>query len=431
MQTRFLIFLGALSLCGQGVSAETLSEALQAAQSTNPQLGVQRVQQEISQEQLRSAQGARLPNVEVTSSADVTRIDTDGPVFANINVGRIETLQAQLQATQPVYTGGRITAGIRQARAGISASDALLEAATQDTFLQTITTYVDVRQNREAVEIQKSSVDLLTEQLKAARDRFEVGEITRTDVALAEARLEGALANLAASEAQVEASEALYESIVGFPAGDLIPPPPVGSLPDTFDLALAQAIENNPNIKAAQFNELAAEQAVRTARADLLPELNFIARAGVQQQFNEDVTFPEITNTSLAALAQARIPIYQGGVARAQVRAAKLEAAQAKLDIETERRSTISDVSQFWYAYKSALASIGASERQVTAAQVAYEGGVEELAVGVRTTLDVLDQEQDLLEARLTLSQSQRDAYVAAHQLLRAMGVLTADRFGL
>ncbi|MEM9668728.1 MAG: TolC family outer membrane protein [Pseudomonadota bacterium] len=429
---RYLVGLvGACAIGSAPASAETLYDALFAAQSTNPQLGVQKAQQEISEEQLRSAQGARRPNVELTSSADVTRIDTDGPVFANINVGRIETIQAQLQATQPIYAGGRISAGVREARAGVSASDALLEAATQDTFLQTITAYVDVRQNREAVEIQKSSVNLLTEQLTAAQDRFEVGEITRTDVALAEARLEGARANLAAADAQLEANEALYESVVGFRAGDLVPPPPIGELPENFDVALALAIDSNPNIKAAQFNELAAEQAVKTARAELRPELNFVATAAVQQQFNEDITFPEITNTSLAALAQARIPIYQGGIARAQVRSAKLEAAQAKLDIETQRRSTIADVSQFWYAYSSARAAIAASERQVTAARIAYEGGVEELAVGVRTTLDVLDQEQDLLEARLNLSQSQRDAYVAAHQLLRAVGKLTPERFGL
>jgi len=423
MRLRMMGVVGALALLTEPLAAETLQDALLAAEASNPQLGVQRAQQDISEEQLKSAKGARRPNVEFTGSISVDRIDTTREFF--LNVGRQEVASAQLQATQPLYAGGRITAGIREARAGVGTSDALLEAALQDIYLQTITAFVDVRQNREAIGIQENSVELLAEQFQAAQDRFEVGEITRTDVALAQARLEGARANLAAAEAQAVASEAFYESIVGLKAGELVPPPPVSVLPDTIETALSQALDLNPNIRAAKFAETAAEQRVNTARSRLRPELNFVATAGIQE------TIDQFQDTSVAAAAQARIPLYQGGVARSQVRAAKLEVAQAKLDIETQRRSTIADVSQFWYAYQASLVSIAASERQVSAAEIAYEGGIEELAVGVRTTLDVLDQEQDLLEARLALSQAQRDSYVAAHQLLRAMGALTADRFGL
>ena len=376
-------------------SGETLREALLAAETSNPQIGVQRAQQGISQEQLRSARGAWHPNVEFTGSISTERIDTTREFF--LNVGNQNIASAQLLAVQPLYAGGRINAGIREARAGIGATDAQLEAVQQDIYLQTVTAYVDVRQDREAIKIQESSVELLSEQFRAAQDRFEVGEITRTDVALAEARLEGARASLSAAQAQAEASQANYRNIVGFEPGDLAPPPPVSPLPQSFDAALERALANSPDIRVTQFAEAAAEQRVATARSRLRPELNFVATAGVQE------TIDQFQDTSVSAAAQARIPLYQGGIARSQVRSAKLEVAQARLNIEAQRRIVIAQVSQFWYAYSAALVGIEASERQVAAAQIAYEGGIEELAVGVRTTLDVLDQEQDLLEARLGL----------------------------
>ena len=425
------------AVCSGQASGQTLEDALFEAENSNPQLQSQRQQKRISEEQLKIAKGARLPTVEVTGQYGPETIQTNRSLV--LDQGGRQIASTSLQATQPIYAGGRIKAGILEARAGIGASRAQLEAVRQDMYLNVVTAYLDVRRDRETIGIRESSVGLLTEQYQAAQDRFDVGEITRTDVAQAEARLESAKANLAAAVAQAEGSIANYEFFVGEVPGELAPPPHVKNLPTSFDEALAIAFENNPDIEVAKFNERAAEQRVKAARASLRPELNIVASAAVQGTLNQpdspDSPFapggptPNFLDRNVSAFAQARIPIYQGGVARSQVRSAKLSRSQARLDIEVMRRQTVAQVSQSWHSYRSALIGIEASKRQVKAAEVAYEGGVEELAVGVRTTLDVLDQEQDLLDARLGVSIAERDAYVASSQLLRAMGALTPGQF--
>lgn len=423
-------------------SGETLQEALVAAEQTNPQLEIQRDQTRISDEQLVAAKGARLPTVEFNGQYGPETIQTNRALV--LDQGGRQIAQAALQASQPLYAGGRIRAGINEARAGIGASRAQLEVVRQDTYLQTITAYVDVFRDRETIKIRQGSVDLLAEQFQAAKDRFDVGEITRTDVALAEARLEGARAQLAAAEAQAEASSASFRFVVGAEPGVLIAPPPVKNVPATLEDALIIALENSPDIDAAQFGETAAEQRVKTARSRLRPELNIVASASVRGTLNQPDAVnpfgpdpsalngtPDFLDRNVSAFAQARIPLFQGGIARSQVRSAKLAVSQARLDVETRRRQTTAQVSQSWHSFKAAIVGIEASRRQVAAAEIAFEGGVEELAVGVRTTLDVLDQEQDLLEARLGVIIAERDAYVAANQLLRAMGSLTPAQLGI
>jgi len=433
-----------LALCAEIATAETLQDALWATENTNPQLEAQREQMKISEEQLVAAKGARLPNVEATAQYGPETIQTNRTLV--LDQGGRQIGATSLTATQPLYAGGRILAGIREARAGIGASNAELEAVKQDTYLNVITAYVDVRRDRETIRIRQSGVELLTEQFQAAKDRFDVGEITRTDVAQAEARLESARADLAAAMAQSEGSNANYRFFVGEVPDLLAPPPPIEGLPASFDEALAIALDDNPDIEVAEFNETAAEQRVKTARARLRPEVNLVASAAFQGTLNQPsgpadpfglnpnilpgalAPTPDFLDRNISAFAQARIPLFQGGIARSQVRSAKLTRNQARLDVEAMRRQTVAQVSQSWHSYRSAVIGIEASKRQVTAAQIAYDGGVEELAVGVRTTLDVLDLEQDLLNARLGVTISERDAYVAAHQLLRAMGELTRER---
>ena len=424
-----------LALSAGSASAETLQDALFAMEQSNPQLESQRQQMKISEEQLVQAKGARLPSIEANGQYGPETIQTNRSLV--LDQGGRQIASTSLQATQPLYAGGRIDAGIKGARAGIGASRAQLDSTRQDMYLNVVTAYVDVRRDKETIRIRQSSVDLLQEQFQAATDRFEVGEITRTDVALAEARLESARANLAAAEAQAEGSNANYRFFVGTEPGELAPPPELKRLPSSFEHALDIAFERNPDIEVAVYGERVAEQEVRTAKARLRPELNIVASAAVQGTLNQPDSpaspfsaggpTPNFLDRNVSAFAQARIPLFQGGIARSQVRSAKLTRTQARLDVETLRRQTVAQVSQAWHSYRSALTGIEATKRQAVAAQIAFEGGVEELAVGVRTTLDVLDQEQDLLDARLSILIAERDAYVAASQLLRAMGMLTAD----
>lgn len=413
----------ALAMSGPAAS-ETLRDALRTAYINNPQIEAQRQIAAQAQEQLAQARGQRRPTLSLSGSAGFESIDNNAP-FA-FNNGERATASATLDTSLPIYAGGRIDSGIRQAKASIGTANAQLEGVSQDLILQTVTTYVDLLRDIETVKIRQNSVELLSEQVRAANDRFEVGEVTRTDVAQAEARLEGALASLAGAESQLEGSRAVYTFLVGAEAGELAPAPPAPAIPGSFDEALEIALGQSPDIEAARFNERAAAEAVEAAKGALKPTVSVVGRAGYQEAFDEN-----FRTTSVTALAQASVPLFNGGVLKSQVRSARLQRDQARLQSDNTQRQIRAQVAQAWFGAIAAEKAIIASQRQVEAAEIAYAGAQEELAVGVRTTLDVLDQEQQLLEARLNLIRSQRDSYVAIHQLLRAMGVLEVDRLGL
>ncbi|MGE6697171.1 TolC family outer membrane protein [Hyphomonas sp. NPDC076900] len=398
--------------------AETLPEAVASAFATNPQLEIERYRTDIARQNLEAARGAGRPTVNLTAGGGYEYIDTTSP-FA-FGVGDRPVASAQLQAIQPLYTGGKISAGIRQAEAGISSADFGFAAARQDLILQVVTAYMDVVRDREAVAIRKNNVEVTSEQVRAAQDRFDVGVVTRTDVAQAQARLEGARAALAGAEATLQASEANYQYLTGLRPGDLAPPPPVPPLPASLETALETAIKDNPSIAAAREDLRAAGAAVDSARADGRPQVNLVGTASLQETFGSS----DQRDTSVSALAQARIPLLTGGVVKAQTEGAKLRREQARRFVDNLETQVRAQITQAWFSYEAALRSIEASRRQVEAAEIAYEGAQEELAVGVRSTLDALDQEQQLFEARLALVAAERDAYVAAHNLLRATGAL-------
>lgn len=429
-----LVSISALSLSLSG-QAENLQEALDRAFQTNPILDAQRTEIGVAREQLSQARGARAPRVDLSASAGYESLDSNQPIAFGIGDRPIST--AQLQATIPIYTGGRIDAGIDQAQAGILAAGAQFDGAAQDLILNVVTAYVDVLRDREAILIRANSVALLEEQLRAATDRFEVGFATRTDVKQAEARQQGARASLAGAEAQLQASLSIYEVFVGQAAGDLVPVADAPALPASFEAALETALSENPDLKALRQSERVAEQAVRSAKGETRPSVSIVGTAGVQETYGIEataisptmgtITLPEdnYRDTSLSLFAQASVPLFQGGVLRSRVRTARLQKEQARLQTINAERQIAASIAQAWYSNIAADQAITASELQVEAAEIAYEGAQEELGVGTRTTLDVLDQEQQLLEARLGLINARRDSYVAAHQLLRAMGRLT------
>lgn len=401
-------------------SAETLQDAIRLAYINNPDIEAQRRGAEIASETLDQARGERLPQVDLTGNAGLESIGTNR-AFA-FDTGERAILGAQVQASVPVYTGGQIRAGIRQAQAGVGAANAQLEGSHQDLILDVITTYVDVQRDRETIAIRENSVDLLSEQLRAATDRFDVGVVTRTDVAQSEARLEGAFSALAGAEAALESSNAVLAFLIGYLPEELAPVPSAPALPASFDEALAIALNENPDLEALEFNEKATKEAIQAARGALRPSVSIVGTASVQETYDDN-----FRDTTVSAIAQASVPLFSGGILNSQVREAKLADAQARLQTESTRRRVRAQVAQAWYGNLAADKAIEASKRQVEAAEIAYEGALAELEVGTRTTLDVLDQEQQLLEARLNLISAERDAYVASHQLLRAMGVLTLE----
>ncbi|MBY9067527.1 TolC family outer membrane protein [Hyphomonas sp. WL0036] len=417
---RLLIGTSLLSLClATPAVGETLPEAISAAFSTNPQLEIERYSTEIARQNLQAARGAGRPTADLSATGGYQYVDTNSPFAFNLGDQPIAT--AQLQIIQPLYTGGKIAAGIRQAEAGINSADLGFQAARQDLTLQVITSYMDVVRDREAVSIRQNNVDVTGEQVRAAQDRFDVGVVTRTDVAQAQARLEGARASLAGAEATLQASEANYQFLTGMRPGDLAPPPPIPPLPANIDDAIASAIKDNPTIASARADLRAAEAGVDSAKADGRPQVSIVGAAGIQETYGQDST---VSNSSVSAIAQARIPLLTGGVVKAQTEGAKLRREQARRFVDSLETQVRAQVTQAWFSYEASVRAIEASRRQVEAAEIAYEGAQEELAVGVRSTLDALDQEQQLFEARLALVAAERDAYVAAHNLLRATGAL-------
>jgi outer membrane protein len=423
MRVKYRYLLGSAAIAmvaGMPAAGETLDEAIASAFATNPQLDLQRYETDIAREGLEQARSGGRTTVNVSGSAGYEYVDTTPTSPFVFGLGDRPIASAQVQAVQPIYTGGRVSAGIRQAKAGINAAKSQFDAAEQDLILQVVTAYVDVRRDREAVAIRKNNVDVTGEQVRAADDRFEVGVVTRTDVSLANARLEGARAALAGAEASREASEANYQFLTSLKPGELAPPPPVPPLPASLEDAVAVALDGNPDIEAARHSERAASEAIEVARAQYRPQINLVGTAGVQETYG-DVTRRD---TSVSAVAQGTIPLLSGGLIKSQVSSARLRRDQARNQIDVLERQIRAQVAQAWFGYDASLRSIEASSRQVDAAEIAYEGAKEELAVGVRTTLDVLDQEQQLFEARLALVQSERDAYVAAFRLLRAAGEL-------
>ena len=414
------VSLFAFGLSGMPASyAETLSDAIDAALATNPGLQSQRFQTDIALENVEQARSQRRPTLDLSGSAGYEYVDSNSP-FADLSGtnGDRPIASAQLQAAMPIYTGGRISAGIRQARAGVDAAESQYDAAVQD-----LTAYVDVRSDLETVAIRENNVEVTGEQVRAASDRFEVGVVTRTDVSLSQARLEGARAALAGAQATLEADIANYQFLTGLAPTDLAPPPPLPPLPASLDEAVQTALDTNPDLIAARHSERAAREAIEVARGQYKPQISIVGTAARQETYND---FTQ-RDSSVSAVAQGTIPLLSGGLIKSQVKSARLQRAQAQRQIDTLQRSIRAQIAQSWFTYEASLRSIAASERQVEAAQIAYDGAKEELAVGIRTTLDVLDQEQQLFEARLALVQAERDSYVAAHNLLRATGQLSPD----
>lgn len=414
-----LIAAAGLALAA-GARAQSLDEALALAEMANPTLEVGRTQADIAREALEEARAQGRTTVRLGATAGYE--STDSNRFFTTQVGERPLGSMQLEAARPVYTGGRISAGVRAARAGIDAADARLEAIRQQLYFDTVTAFLNVGAARATVDIRENNVRVLEEQVRAAKARFDVGFITRTDVALTEARLAGAHAGLAAAEADLERVGADFEAVTGVLPGELGPVPPLPPLPQSFEEALDATLQLNPGLLAAREDVRAASEAVDVAEAAGRPTVEIVGRAEGQQEFEDN-----IYDSAVTAFARGTVPLWQGGLVSSQVRSAKLRREQARLQVQAAERDLRAALAAAWYGYLAAERAIEASERQVEAAEIAFDGARQELSVGTRTTLDVLNSEQDLLDARLSLVNAERDAHTAAYQILALTGGLTRD----
>lgn len=408
-----------LSLVGLAgaAGAETLGDAVALAYQTNPTVQAQRASQRALDESYVQARTGFRPSASVT--ATVGR-QVSGGVSGDNNSSSIT-----LNVDQPLYTGGRVASQVTAAESDVMAGRENLRRVEIGLLQQVIQAYVDVRRDQQRLAISQENVAVLQRQLAESKARFDVGELTRTDVAQTEARLAAAQASLASSQAQLAISRAGYASIVGQNPGDLAPEPPLSKLiPPTVDQAFDVAERDSPLMRQQDYTEQGSAARVAEAKAQTRPEVSLRGSfGGSGGSFGSGSPFADYSH-NIQGTAVVTMPIFTGGFTQSQIRQAAERNNADRIGIEGVRRQVLLQVSQAWNQLLGSRANLLSNEEQVRAAGVAYEGIKQEAQVGLRTTLDVLNQEQELRNAELALVNARHDEYVAGAGVLAAMGVL-------
>jgi outer membrane protein len=403
--------------------AETLQDALIEAYVNNPTLVAQRAALRATDETLSQAVSGWRPTVRFTGEWGRGHINTTTSTIR----GPTDPNRRQLSATQPLYQGGRTLAQTRQAEANILAGRANLDSTEQTVLFGVVQSYMDVVRDQSTLALRDNNVRVLQRQLEATRDRFAVGEVTRTDVAQAEARLSRAVADRTTAEGALTQSRAAYQRAVGRAPGKLEPPPPSPSLPANEVEAQSMAGELSPTLRAAVYTEQAAGYAIDVSIATLLPDISIVGDVSR----SSDTTIGGVNATSESVIGRVVIPLYQSGSEWSAVRQAREVRSQRRIQIDESRRQVIEGVTRAWQGYTTSTAQIAARLDQIRASEVALEGVRQEATVGSRTVLDVLDAEQELLDGRVALVAAQRDQYVATYNVKTAIGRMTARDLGL
>lgn len=417
---RSVVLAGLLVTAAWPLAAQSLGETLVSAYRSSPVLEAQRAALRAVDEGVAQALAGRRPRVEASGEASLSD-SSDSDLSDRYSAG--------VDASLTLYDHGRTEAAVDSARAGVEAGRADLMSAEQDVLLDAVTAHIDIRRDARLVMLSESNVSVLQEQVQAARDRFEVGDVTRTDVSLAEARLAAARSELAAAEGQLRLSQDRYAAVVGVPARAVLEPPPLPRLAASLEAAEAIALREHPAIVAARFREQAATYDLDRARRGFGPTATLggsVSLTRAPTQFSGDET-----SINAGVSLQGSVPIYSGGTLESAVRQSEALLGQRKAQLQAAARQVRQQVAAGWSNLAVARASIVASQQQIAAAEIAVQGVREEQLLGARTTLDVLDREQELRDAQFQLVSAQRDEVAAAYGLLAAMGLMTADYLNL
>jgi len=428
--TRYrLLLTGSLvaALAAGTASADTLREALLSTYETNPTITAQRESLKATDATVASARAAGRPQLSATaginrdlSRSGILETGASGP-----------TLSVGADVSMPLFSGGRVSNSVKAAKTRVEAGRALLRGTEGDVFTQAVAAYMDVIRDRAIVELNHNNVRVLETNLQATQDRFEIGDVTRTDVAQSQARLELGRANLAISEGNEATSEQEYRRVIGHEPGDLAPPPPLPPLPKTPEQAVQIALANNPDIVAASRQAQAAGYDVNVARALRLPTLSAVGSGTYVNEIGGQLGNLPSTGGQTSVGLNATVPIYQGGGAGARIREAQAIEGQTLEQAVGTERSVVAQTRSAFAAYQATQEAISSQETAVKANELALEGARAERSVGTRTVLDVLNAEQELLNSQVSLVTARRDAYVAGFQLLNAMGQAEARDLGL
>ena len=423
----------ALLLCCAQAQAQTrprtLNDALASAYSTNPALQAARAQLRSIDENVSQALAGWRPTIIFSTGigyADGTvRAPFQGISTVSRNNRNIFSEQASL--TQPLYRGGQTRATTSQTTNQVFAQRGRLQSSEQQLFTDTISAFVGVIQAQQLLQLNISNEQVLARQLQATNDRFRVGEITRTDVAQAEAALAGARAQRQQSEGTLATSRATYFRTVGEMPDRLVEPQPIKLPIRTQNEAAQLASQNNPNVIAALFDNAASRDAIDVAFSQLMPQVSLQATAAR----TDNTATPRTRGIGGQVLLNASVPIYQGGAEYSRVRQARQVAQQTRRTVDDTRRGAVQIASLAWENLATARTTIDSTRAQIRANQIALEGVQREAIVGSRTTLDVLNAEQALLISRVTLVQNLSNLVTASYAVASAIGRLTARDLNL
>jgi len=405
----------------------TLAEALALTYSYQPALQAERAKLRATDETVPAALAGWRPTVQLSGVAGYGNGLTRSLSFVShsyVNTpGQRDIASGAFQAQETLYNGGKTQANINRSKNQVRAERASLIAQEQTSFTNAVNAYVGVIQAQQQLALNRNNEIVLTKQLQATNDRFRVGEITRTDVAQAEAALAGAQAQRQTSEGQLESARGTFQQVIGvLPPADLVPPQPLALGLKSETEAIAMAATNNPLVISAQFNDSAAKDAVDVAFAQLLPTVTLQAQAFQQNNTSSQAT----AANGYQITANLAVPLYQGGSEYAAVRQAKQQQQQTQRMVDDARRTAVQNAVQAWETLVAARAAADSTRSQIRANEIALEGVEREAIVGSRTTLDVLNAQQLLLNSRTTLVQNLAQLVNASYAVAAAVGRLTA-----
>ena len=410
-------------------AAETLPDALVRTYQGNPQLNAERARQRGTDEGVPQALAGYRPQIMAMLTGGLQQVRV--LFFDNtIQTATLNTWTIGLTVSQTLFNGFKTANTVRQSEAQVRSGREALRNTGQGVLLDAVTAYTNVLANQSLVEAQRVNVTALRETFATTKKRLDAGDVTPTDVAQAEARLNRGLADLNAAEVNYAISQAVYAQVTGAPPGRLATPESIDRLlPHSREQAVAISRKEHPAILAAMYDTDVAQLGTKIAEASLWPNLS--VQGNVQRQWENDPTLSAKANNIASVLGQANVPIYDGGLAASQIRQAKEIAMQARIVLELIRTQTQTAVIGAWVTFEGAKIALAAAESEVRAAEAALAGVQKEAQAGQRTTLDVLNSQQDLIAARARLIGAQRDRVIAAYTLLAAVGRLDVKTLAL
>lgn len=419
---------------------DTLESALVQAYQNNPTLNSQRASLRATDEGVPQALSGYRPRVTVTASGGEQSLSSTSVTNPGRTAGTAPIYFTQSGYNAPYGTGATISQTLfngfqtanktRQAEAQVLAARATLRVTEQTVLLNAVTAYMNLLRDTAILDLQRRNVEVLQEQLRQTRDRFNVGEVTRTDVAQSESSLAAGRSQVLTAESNFKTSGAIYRQVIGSNPGKLTPGTPVDRFsPRTLPEAIGFASAAHPAVTAAQFNVDVAQNQVKVAEGALYPTLS--VQGSVQKNFMSAQSLNTYESYAASVLGQLSMPLYQGGAEYSAIRQAKETLGQKRMDFDSARDQARQTVVQSWGQLDAGKANIEATTAQVQSSEIALNGVREEARVGQRTTFDVLTAQQNLVNARVALVTAQRDRVVASFALLAAVGRLSPEVLGL